>query len=78
MPTVLRMGHYRFFFYSGDRDEPAHIHIEHEGNTAKFWLKPVRYERSTGFTRKEILSLERLVTENLDNLIRSWDEYFSL
>ena len=78
MPAVLRIGPYRFFFYSGDRDEPAHIHVEREGNTAKFWLKPVRYEKSTGFNRKEILSLERLVAENQEILIRSWDEYFNL
>jgi hypothetical protein len=78
MPTVLRVGSYRFFFYSGDQNEPPHIHIESEGNTGKFWLKPVRYERSTGFSRKEILSLERLVTEHLEELIRSWDDYFSL
>lgn len=30
MPTVLRAGPYRFFFYAGDRDEPSHIHIERE------------------------------------------------
>ena len=77
MPTVLRVGSYRFFFYSGDRDEPPHIHIESEGNTGKFWLKPVRYERSTGFSRKEILSLEHLVAEHQEELIRSWDDYFS-
>ncbi|MGH7393728.1 MAG: DUF4160 domain-containing protein, partial [Candidatus Rokuibacteriota bacterium] len=38
MPTVLRSGPYRFFFYSGDGGEPPHIHVEREDNTAKFWL----------------------------------------
>jgi len=28
MPTILRIGSYRFFFYAGDRDEPQHIHAE--------------------------------------------------
>jgi hypothetical protein len=28
MPTVLRIGPYRFFFYAGDRDEPPHVHVE--------------------------------------------------
>lgn len=28
MPTVLRVGPYRFFFYSGDGDEPRHVHVE--------------------------------------------------
>ena len=28
MPTVLRVGPYRFFFYASDRAEPMHVHIE--------------------------------------------------
>jgi hypothetical protein len=42
MPTVLRVGGYRFFFYSADADEPPHIHVAREDNVAKFWLSPVR------------------------------------
>jgi hypothetical protein len=34
MPTVLRVGPYRFFFFSGDRDEPPHIHVERDENHA--------------------------------------------
>lgn len=30
MPTVLRVGPYRFFFYAGDRSEPAHVHVERD------------------------------------------------
>lgn len=56
MPTVLRRGPYRFFFYAGDRDEPPHVHIEHEDRQAKFWLDPVRLERSGGFSRAEVLA----------------------
>jgi hypothetical protein len=28
MPTVLRIGPYRFFFYSNEGHEPPHIHVE--------------------------------------------------
>jgi len=49
MPTVLRPGPYRFYFYSGDGGEPAHIHIKRDENTAKFWLDPVRLQDSGGF-----------------------------
>ena len=28
MPTVLRIGPYRFYFYSLDPNEPPHIHID--------------------------------------------------
>ncbi len=30
MPTVLRTGPYRFFFYAGDRDEAPHVHVERD------------------------------------------------
>lgn len=34
MPTVKREGSYRFFFYSSDREEPVHIHVERESKIA--------------------------------------------
>lgn len=46
MPTVLRVGPYRFFFYASDRHEPPHVHVERDEKVAKFWLRPVRLERS--------------------------------
>ena len=77
MPTALRFGPFRFFFYSGDRDEPPHIHIQRDDSMAKFWLDPVILQRSVGFSRKEINTLENLVQKNRDHLLRSWDEYFN-
>jgi hypothetical protein len=40
MPTVLRSGPYRFFFYAGDGSEPPHVHVERDDSEAKFWLGP--------------------------------------
>jgi hypothetical protein len=76
MPTVLRLGPYRFFFYAGDRQESPHIHVEHANNTAKFWLDPVRLQRSRGFRRNEINRIQRLIEEHRNHLLRLWDEYF--
>lgn len=28
MPTVLRIGRFRFFFFSNEREEPPHIHVK--------------------------------------------------
>ncbi len=42
MPTILRVGPYRFSFYAGDQDEPEHIHVSRDNLVAKFWLDPVR------------------------------------
>jgi len=40
MPTILRIGPYRFFFYAGDRDEPLHIHVERDDNVQNFGSLP--------------------------------------
>lgn len=77
MPTVLRIGPYRFFFYAGDRDEPPHMHVERDDNIAKFWLDPVRLQNSGGFRRTEINRIQKLVEENLESSLRSWNEYFN-
>jgi hypothetical protein len=77
MPTVLRSGPYRFFFYAGDRDEPPHIHVERDNNKAKFWLEPVRLQNSGGFSRTEISRIQKLVEGNREDLLRRWNEYFN-
>lgn len=77
MPTVLRIGPYRFFFYAGERDEAPHVHVEREDYIAKFWLDLVRLVHSSGFSRKEINEIQRHVEENQAHLLRSWNEFFS-
>ena len=76
MPTVLRAGPYRFFFYASDRDEPRHVHVERDADRAKFWLEPVRLHDSTGFRGAELARLASLVTEHQLHLVRAWDEFF--
>jgi len=58
MPTILRAGPYRLFFYSADRGEAPHVHMEREAKRAKFWLDPVRLHESRGFNRAEIKPVE--------------------
>ena len=77
LPTVLRQGPYRFFFYSADRDEPPHIHVECGDGTAKLWLLPVRLVRNRGLSTAQLREIQALVTRHGDALQRSWDEYFS-
>lgn len=77
MPTVLRIGSYRFFFYSNENGEPAHIHIQCEKALAKFWLKPITYARSSGFSAHELTKLNKLVEENQQTLLEAWNEFFS-
>lgn len=76
MPTVLRVGPYRFFFYSGDRGEPVHVHVERDDNVGKFWLDPVRLQTSGGFNAAELRKIQGIVEENRNTLIEAWNEYF--
>ena len=77
MPTVLRVGPYRFFFYSNENGEPPHIHIQRERMLAKFWLQPVALASSTRFSPTELRTLEKLVGENKTHFMENWNEYFS-
>lgn len=76
MPTVMRIGPYRFFFYSADGHEPPHIHVERDQSIAKFWLDPVRLAVSGGFGRAEIRDIERLVGQHNEQLREAWNGYF--
>jgi hypothetical protein len=76
MPTVLRSGPYRFFFYAGDGSEPPHIHVERDKGEVKFWLDPIRLERSRGLSRKDLNRLRALVEKHQWRLLESWNEFF--
>jgi len=77
MPTALRVGPYRFFFYAGDRDEPQHVHVERNDKIAKFWLDPVRLQSSGGFSRAELGRIQKIIQENHTKLVEAWNGYFS-
>jgi hypothetical protein len=77
MPTVLRSGPYRFFFYSGDAGEPPHVHVERDASVAKFWILPVRLQESGGFSAMELRRIAAIIHSNSDTLLNSWNDYFS-
>ena len=77
MPTILRKGPYRFFFYSNEGVEPAYVHIQGERSVAKFWLKPVSLASATRFTPKDIRDMQKLVEKNRLELLEAWNGYFT-
>lgn len=76
MPTVLRIGPYRFFFVSLDYPEPPHVHVRREKMVAKFWLNPIALQKAGGFSRVELNRIAILVNENRDYLLERWYEFF--
>ena len=77
MPTILRIGRFRFFFYSSDRAESPHVHVEAGSGIAKFWLNPVRLAGSRGMARHELSRLQQLVVDHRGSLVRQWHAYFN-
>lgn len=77
MPTSLRSGPYRFYFFAGDRGEPVHTHVQRDACMAKFWLSPVRLAANFGFGAAELRQLERLTEQNENRLMEAWHDFFS-
>jgi hypothetical protein len=76
MPTVLREGGFRCYFYSHEPNEPPHVHVDKGGSSAKVWLEPVGLARSIGFRVKDINAILSLVRQNRGQLLEAWHGYF--
>lgn len=79
MPTVHRFGPYRFFVWSHEHRatrEPPHIHVRSGQGIALFWLSPVAYQESWGYTPREIERIRRLVSAHREELLRRWNDCF--
>ena len=78
MPTVLRIGPYRFYFYSHEPNEPPHIHIDRDNLSAKFWLEPVQLARNIGFSARDLRAIERMIVNHQEELQEKWNGYFNI
>jgi hypothetical protein len=72
MPTVLRSGPYRIYFYSHEPNEPPHVHVDRDDRSAKFWLNPVALARNLGFSAQELTRMERIISDHQDSLLKAW------
>ena len=76
-PTILREGAYRFYFFAGDRAEPAHVHVDGGDGEAKFWLRPVVVADAWGYSARELRVIQRTVVAHRDEFLKAWDAFFS-
>ena len=75
MPTVMRIGPFRFYFYSHEPNEPLHVHVDRGEATIKLWLEPIEVAKSRGFRAHEIGGIVALVEEHQARLLEAWHEY---
>jgi Domain of unknown function (DUF4160) len=76
MPTILRSGALRFFFYSLENAEPPHVHVESGNATAKYWLESVELARSRGFRASELTRLRATIIEHRHDCLEAWHAHF--
>jgi hypothetical protein len=76
MPTVMRIGAFRFYFFSHEPNEPPHVHVDRGEATIKVWLRPVEVAKSRGFRAHEIGGIVAMVEEQGAELLEAWNEYF--
>lgn len=76
MPTVLRAGPYRVYFFSHEPNEPPHVHVDRDESSAKFWLAPVALARNLGFSARELVRIAAILEEHEAQLLEAWHEYF--
>ena len=76
MPTLLRIGAFRFYFYSHEPNEPPHVHIDRGDATIKIWLDSLDVAKSRGFRAHEIGGIVAMVTEHRQEFLEAWHGYF--
>ena len=76
MPNVLRIGGFRFYFYSHEPNEPPHVNIDRGEATIKVWLVQVEVAKSRGFRAHEIGGIVAMVEKHCDRLLEAWHEHF--
>lgn len=75
-PTVHRERGFRFFFFSNEGSEPAHIHVEKGDGYAKIWLDGFRFAEVEGFDPGELRWLVETVRSNESRFRSAWNEFF--
>ncbi|XDD55330.1 DUF4160 domain-containing protein [Leptospira sp. WS4.C2] len=75
MPTILRIGPFRFHFYSNEGTEPPHIHVASRDGECKFWLEPITLAGNKGMKGHEIREIEKLVFEHQDLFKEKYNDF---
>jgi hypothetical protein len=75
-PTVLRVGGFRFYFFSRE-EMRIHIHVYHADGEAKFWLEPsVELAANYGLNSTRLREAANIIEEHLDEIRGAWARHF--
>jgi hypothetical protein len=52
----LRIGPFRFYFYSHEPNEPPHVHVDKADARIKVWLDPAEVAKTAAFGRTRLVA----------------------
>ena len=64
------------YFHSHEPNEPPHVHVDREDQSAKFWLEPVALARNLGFSPVELRRIQAMLKDNESMLLEKWNARF--
>jgi hypothetical protein len=73
-PTIHDEDGFRFWFWSGDRTEPPHVHVTKGGAEAKWWLNPIREHKTRGFNPSQRQRIRDILLSQQDRMLERWYE----
>jgi len=72
----MRVGPYRFFFWSKEEAEPPHVHVESGDVYAKFWLAPIGPARNDGYHARQLGRIRALIEQHREEFLERWHDHF--
>ena len=72
----MRSGPYRVYFYSHEPNEPAHVYVGRDDESAMFWRRSVALAINLGFSPIELRRIQRMIGENETILLEKWNARF--
>ena len=79
MPTILYINGWRLFFYSNEKNEPAHIHCTKADCDAKYWLDSATFDIQMAYeynlSPADRRAIREIVFKHFDYLLEKWTEF---
>lgn len=76
MPTLHQESGYAFRFFSGDRNEPPHVHVRGHGGSAKLWLPSLEVAASRGYNERQVSQILAIAHSRRNDFLDRWHEFF--
>ena len=80
MPTVLFIFGWGLYFYANENTAPIHIHAEKGDMECNYWLfvneMDIKEEYNYNMSPKDKREIRKIIFQNFDTLIDSWNNFF--